>query len=198
VRLTTLIGLISILILSGCTSTQRPSNLENICDMFSERPDWHEAALDAQERWGTPVQIPMSIIYQESTFVHDAQPPFEWFLFIPLGRPSTAYGYPQAKDETWDEYIQEANNWGADRDDFADAVDFIAWYVNKTQRIVGTSKWDGYAQYLAYHEGRGGYARKTYVKKKWLMNTAKRVDQRARRYSAQYRKCKDSLDTGWF
>lgn len=183
-------------ILTGCATT-RPSNLDNMCSIFEQRTDWYEAALEAQERWGTPIQVPMSIIYQESSFRHDAQPPMRYFLFIPYGRASTAYGYPQAKDETWDEYIKETDNWGADRDDFADAVDFIAWYVNKTHRITGVSKWDGYSQYLAYHEGRGGFSRGTHRHKNWLLNTARRVDERAKSYSAQYRGCKDDLDS-WF
>jgi hypothetical protein len=166
--------------------------------MFSQREDWYEDALEAQERWGTPIQVPMSIIYQESSFRHDARPPMRYFLFIPYGRASTAYGYPQAKDETWDEYINETGNWGADRDDFGDAIDFIAWYVNKTQRINGVSKWDAYNQYLAYHEGRGGFSRGSHQSKTWLINTARVVDERAKRYSAQYRSCKDDLDSGWF
>ncbi len=194
----TLVAALGMSILMGCTSTQRPNNLDNICDMFTEREDWYEAALDAQERWGTPIQVPMSIIYQESSFIHDARPPMKYMLFIPVGRGSSAYGYPQAKDETWDEYVREAGRWGADRDDFDDAIDFIAWYVAKSQRVLGISKWDAYDQYLAYHEGRGGFSRSTYKSKAWLMNTARRVDDRAKRYSAQYRACKDDLSTGWF
>ncbi|NVK11384.1 MAG: hypothetical protein HWD83_05230 [Gammaproteobacteria bacterium] len=188
-----------ILTLSGCIGPgSRPSDLDNLCEMFSQREDWYEDALEAQERWGTPIQVPMSIIYQESSFRHDARPPMRYFLFIPYGRASTAYGYPQAKDETWDEYISETGNWGADRDDFGDAIDFIAWYVNKTQRINGVSKWDAYNQYLAYHEGRGGFSRGSHQGKTWLINTARVVDERAKRYSAQYRSCKDDLDSGWF
>ena len=191
-----LIGVSLCAFITGCATT-RPNNLDNMCSIFEQRSDWYEAALDAQERWGTPIQVPMSIIYQESSFRHDAQPAMRYFLFIPSGRPSTAYGYPQAKDETWDEYIRETGNWGADRDDFDDAIDFIAWYVNKTQRITGVSKWDAYNQYLAYHEGRGGYSRGSHQSKTWLLNTARRVDDRAKAYSAQYRACKDDLDS-WF
>ena len=191
-----LIGISVSALITGCATT-RPNNLDNMCSIFEQRSDWYEAALESQERWGTPIQVPMSIIYQESSFHHDAQPAMRYFLFIPYGRPSTAYGYPQAKDETWEEYIRETSNWGADRDDFEDAIDFVAWYVNKTQRITGVSKWDAYNQYLAYHEGRGGFSRGSYQNKTWLLNTARRVDDRAKSYSAQYRGCKDDLDS-WF
>jgi hypothetical protein len=37
--------------------------------------------------------VQMAIMKQESAFVADARPPRDWFLgFIPLGRPSSAYG----------------------------------------------------------------------------------------------------------
>lgn len=92
---------------------------------------------------------------RESSFVHDAQPPMQYFLFIPTGRASSAYGYAQVKDETWADYQRETGNGWSDRDDFADAIDFMGWYTHKAQRLNGTSKWDAYGQYLNYHEGWG-------------------------------------------
>ena len=61
----------------------------------------------------------------------------------------------------------------------------------------GISKWDAYNQYLAYHEGHGGYKRKTFRNKDWLVKVAKKVDQRARDYGAQLKRCESSLDKGW-
>ena len=55
------------------------------------------------------------------------------------GRVSSAYGYAQAKDETWADYKREAGGWGASRDDFADALDFMGWYIQKSQRVNGVS-----------------------------------------------------------
>lgn len=93
-----------------------------------------------QQRWGAPVQVPMAMMYQESSFKHDALPPRYYFLgFIPWGRVSSAYGYAQAKDETWADYKREAGGWGASRDDFADALDFMGWYIQKSQRVNGVS-----------------------------------------------------------
>ncbi len=141
-----------LLALSGC-ATQPPAHPENLCEIFREKPKWHEAALKVQKRWGGTIQVPMAMMYQESSFRHDALPPRYYFLgFIPWGRVSSAYGYAQAKDETWADYKKEAGGWGADRDDFADALDFMGWYMNKTYSVNRVSKWDAYAQYLNYHE----------------------------------------------
>jgi len=35
---------------------------------------------------------------------------------------------------TWDDYIKESGNWGADRDDFDDAIDFMGWFIYKTNK----------------------------------------------------------------
>lgn len=191
--------IVSAALLSGCASTTRPTQPLNLCSIFEQHPHWYKKAVKAQKRWGTPIQVPLSIMYQESSFIHDARPPMEWFLFIPTGRASDAYGYPQAQDATWKEYKKEAGGWGSERDDFGDAFDFISWYVYKSQKVLGISKWDAKNQYLAYHDGRGGYKRGTYKKKAWLMKTAQKVQDRALRYSAQYRECKADLDDhGWF
>ena len=87
------------------------------------------------------------------------------------------------------------NRW-ADRDDFEDVVDFIGWYGDITHRKLGVSKWDAYRQYLAYHEGHGGYKRGSYKKKGWLLKVARRVDDRSKAYHAQLQACADDLDDG--
>ncbi len=184
--------------LTACSS-RPPAQPENLCQIFREKPEWHKAALKMNEKWGTPVHVVMAMMYQESSFVHDAQPPMQYFLFIPTGRASSAYGYAQVKDETWDDYQRETGNGWSDRDDFADAIDFMGWYTNKAQRLNGTSKWDAYGQYLNYHEGWGGYRRGSYRSKGWLMKVSRKVEARAQRYGAQYRQCKDRLPSGgWF
>ena len=185
-------------VLSGC-ATAPPKQPDNICKIFEEKEDWYYDARDAQDKWGSPKHVLMAMMYQESSFKHDAAPPMEYFLgFIPIGRASSAYGYSQAKTPTWQDYIRETGNSGADRDDFEDAIDFMAWFVNKTHKVNGISKWDAYAQYLNYHEGWGGYKRGTYRKKKWLMAVANKVKHRAGRYGAQLKKCEADLDKSWF
>lgn len=186
-----------ILTLSNCASNP-PRNPHNICSIFEEKSNWYEEARASEQRWGTPIHVQIAIIKQESAFQSEAQPPRRKLLgFIPWTRPSSAYGYPQAKDSTWDWYIAKTGNSGADRDDFSDAVDFVGWYTNLSQRTLGISKWDGYNQYLAYHEGHGGFKRKTYRRKKWLQSVARKVDNQSKRFATQLASCRDDLEDSW-
>jgi hypothetical protein len=184
------------LTLNAC-QTSPPRDINDSCEIFSDRSGWYRDANDAFERWGVPVQL--AIIYQESRFVHDAKPPRDTLLWvIPWGRITSAYGYAQVMDTTWDWYKKNAGNRGADRDDFADVVDFIGWYCNMSHQRLGISRDDAYRQYLAYHEGQGGYSRKSYLKKPWLMKVARKVEAQANRYQAQLARCRDELDKGWW
>ena len=179
-------------------SNSPPKNIRNSCAIFDEKDDWYASAHESYQNWGVPVQVQLAIIYQESRFVHDAKPPRRRLLWvIPWTRPSSAYGYGQIKDSTWDWYRDSTGNRWADRDDFDDVVDFIGWYGSISHRKLGISKWDAYNQYLAYHEGHGGYKRKTFRNEDWLIKVAKTVDQRARDYGTQLKQCQDSLDKGW-
>jgi len=188
----------SFIFLSSCSSVP-PKNPENICDIFEENPNWYFAAKDAKLKWGVPIHVPMSMMYQESSFKADATPPMDYLLgFIPIGRVSSAYGYSQAKTMTWSDYIRETDNSGADRDDFEDAMDFMGWYIYKTQKVNKVSKWDARNQYLNYHEGWGGFKRNTYLKKKWLVEVSNKVHLRALRYSAQLKKCEASIKQSWW
>lgn len=183
--------------LTAC-STPPPKDTSNICEIFKEHRSWYKAAAAARDKWGVPIQIPMSIMYQESSFKHNAKPPMRYFLgFIPYGRASDAYGYSQAKSGTWDDYVRETGRRWTSRADFDDAIDFMGWYIDKTHKVNKVSKWDGYAIYLNYHEGWGGYRRGTYKGKGWLVSVAKRVDERAKMYGAQLKTCEDDLKRGW-
>ena len=183
---------------SGC-ATSPPSRANDICDIFDEKRGWYDDAMDAQEKWGVPVQISMAIIRQESGFRATARPPRRKLLWIiPWTRPSSAYGYAQALDSTWALYKRETNSWFADRDDFGDAVDFVGWYVDKTYKMTGASKWNAYEQYLAYHEGQTGFKRGTWKRKTWLQNVARKVDANAKLYGGQLARCRDRLDRSWF
>jgi hypothetical protein len=181
---------IALLLLAAC-ATAPPRNVSNACAIFAEYDDWYPDAQAASRRWGVPLPVLLAIIHQESAFRSDAQPPRTWYLgFIPGPRPSSAYGYSQALDGTWDRYIAATGNHGADRDDFDDAVDFIGWYVNETAKRNRIAKSDAYRQYLAYHEGQEGFAKGSYRKKPWLMKRAKQVSEQAERYRTQLARCK--------
>ena len=189
-----------ILLVTSC-STYQPKQTDYICSIFHGETDWYETVRDSNKKWGTPIWVIMAIMHQESHFVSDARPDREWFLFIPLPRRSSAFGYAQAQNPAWEEYIKKTGNHGGDRDDFEDAVDFIGWYTHATQRTLGISKWDAYGQYLAYHEGRGGYKRSTYKKKPGLIKVANKVKSRAATYNTQLKTCKADLDdavNSWF
>ncbi|EAU53882.1 transglycosylase SLT domain-containing protein [Mariprofundus ferrooxydans] len=185
------------LMVSACASGP-PKHLNDGCAIFREKDDWYEYANDSFKRWGVPVHVQLAIIHQESRFRSKAKAPEDTLLgFIPWGRVSSAYGYAQVLDSTWETYKRATGNSGADRDDFEDITDFIGWYGNTSYRRLGISKWDAYNQYLAYHEGQGGWKRKTYKRKPWLIKVARKVERRAAMYRAQLARCKDDLDSGW-
>lgn len=185
-------------LLGGC-STRPPSNINDSCSIFEEKSNWYKAALATKKRYGTPIHVLMAIMHQESSFKHDAKPGKKYILWvIPWGRKSSAFGYAQVKDGTWDWYRKATGNRSADRDDFSDAIDFIGWYTSVSQRTLGISKWDAGKQYLAYHEGHGGYKRKSYNKKPWLVKVARKVGRNSKRYAAQLKKCESKLDKGFW
>ena len=187
-----------ILAISGCASAP-PKNVTNSCSIFNEKSSWYKATKNVREKYGTPIHVQLAIMRQESSFKQDAKPGRDFLMWvIPWGRKSSAYGYAQVLDGTWDWYREETGNRGADRDNFEDAADFIGWYTNISQRTLGISKWDAYNQYLAYHEGHGGYKRKTFLKKKWLMEVANKVDGYSQNYARQLQSCEDELGGGFW
>lgn len=175
--------------LGGCSSTEPPSNPEDLCSIFQEKDSWYAAAHKVHNRYGIPINVAMAIMYQESAYKADAQPPMRYFLFIPYGRASSAYGYAQAQDAAWDDYKSDAGSFFSERDNFDDALDFIGWYMQKTKKINGIQYSDAYNQYLNYHEGWTGYKRQTYNGKDWLLDVSRRVEQRAAKYKTQLLNC---------
>jgi len=194
-----LIAVSLLMLLAGCTASQ-PRDVNNICAIFEEKSGWYDDAADSRDEWGSPIPTMMAIMHQESRFKAKAKPPRKKiFGFIPGPRPSDAYGYSQALGSTWDGYKRSAGRYGADRDDFGDAIDFVGWYNAQSKRRSGIASNDTYSLYLAYHEGHGGFNRGTYRSKQWLINVARKVDRRAVSYRQQLQRCEESLkDDGWF
>lgn len=177
------------LLLVACAS-KPPSNVDNICHVFKQYPRWYHDAKDVEHRWKVPVAVQMAIIHQESKFDARAEPKRTKLLWvIPWKRPSTAYGYTQALRSTWDLYRKSNGNFFSSRNDFTDGVDFIGWYANQANQRAGIPRNDAYPLYLAYHEGVGGYMRKTYLKKPWLIQVARKVKARSFIYEAQLKQC---------
>lgn len=189
-----LLALLAIVTLASGCAVSPPSNPDDICSIFREKDDWYGEARDAEEKWGTPIPTMMAILHQESRFVQDARPPRTKILWIfPGPRPSDAYGYAQALGNTWRGYQRSTFNYGADRDDFGDAIDFVGWYNNTSARQCRIKSNDTYHLYLAYHEGHGGFNRRTFRNKTWLKNVSKKVSARAQKYRRQLNSCENSL-----
>jgi hypothetical protein len=168
-----------------------PRELDDACAITRERPQYLRAMRATERRWGVPVHVLMATIYQESKFIGNARTPHTYALgVIPMGRQSTAYGYSQALNGTWEEYQASAGSRRAKRDDIADAADFMGWYMDESSRSLGISKDDAEAQYLAYHEGRSGYASESYLGKPWLVEVAAAVGARADLYRDQLAYCR--------
>ena len=107
-----------------------------------------------------------------------------------MGRQSTAYGYSQALNATWEEYQNSAGGRRSTRDDIRDATDFMGWYMDESTQRLGISKTDAASQYLAYHEGRTGFANQSYLAKPWLVEVAARVGARSEMYREQLQYCR--------
>ncbi|MEM8978335.1 MAG: lytic transglycosylase [Pseudomonadota bacterium] len=189
------IGLILLCsVLIGCGgggSTKAPRNLDNACSILKQRPAFKKAFNRTERRWGVPVAVQMATIYQESKFISNARTPMQYALgVIPMGRQSSAYGYSQALDGTWDDYRKDRGRWGAKRNDIDDAADFMGWYMTQSVAKNGIPLNDARNQYLAYHEGHTGYARGSYRSKAWLGRVASEVGNRAVMYNVQLQDCR--------
>jgi len=175
--------------------TPPPTNPDDACRIFDERLDWYVAARDAKEEWGVSPALQLAIIHQESAFRAQARPARTRFLWIfPGPRPSSAYGYGQVVDATWERYRVRTGRIDADRDDFADVADFIGWYGSEIRRRTNLPLADSYGFYLSYHEGPGGFLRGSFEAKPWLMSVARRVAERSARYDRQLTRCRAQLD----
>ncbi len=183
-------GIYVLIFIASC-SNKKPRNINDVCEIFDQKHRWYKHAKKSEKKWGTPIHVQMAILHQESAFTYDAKPGRKKLLgFIPWKRKSSAYGYAQALNETWKEYKKSTKNRGADRDSFKDSIDFVGWYTSTTQRMTKVSKWDAYNQYLAYHEGRGGYLKGSHKQKPWLLKVARKVDNNAKQYAAQLKTCR--------
>src|SRR6056297_942197 len=141
-RVLVLLGLVAACGFGGGYGTA-PRHLNDACAIIDERPEYLRAFRAAERRWGVPVHVQMATIHQESKFVADARTPFRYVLgVLPMGRQSSAFGYSQALDATWDEYRKAENRRSAKRDRIKDASDFMGWYMNQTRDRNGVALTD--------------------------------------------------------
>ncbi len=174
-----------------------PRQPDDICAIFNERRGWYHAARRSFEKWGVPESVQMAVIYHESSFRARVRPRRRILWVLPGPARSSAYGYAQVLDSTWQQFRDVTGQPKAGRHRFPDVTEFIGWYGGELKRIAGVTKTDPYNFYLAYHEGPGGYARGSHLNKPWLLKVAKKVESRASMYQRQYEACEDGLRSRW-
>ena len=176
-------------------SSNKLINTADSCIIFEEKKHWYNSTKKSYEKWNVPIALQLAIINQESSFQQFAKPKRKKILgFIPLNRPSTAFGYAQITNPTWNWYKKSNNKMNASRANFSDVTDFIGWYSNQSKKMLGISKKDFYNQYLAYHEGHTGWKNNSFISKKWLINVAKKVENNANKYNNQLKQCEKQLN----
>ena len=195
-RLEKILILSSILLIFivACSSIDN-INTADSCIIFEEKRNWYNSTKKSFNKWNVDIAFQLAIVNQESSFQQFAKPKRKkLFGLIPTNRPSTAFGFAQVTNPTWDWYKSRTNNTNASRANFADITDFIGWYVNQSNKMLGISKSDYYNQYLAYHEGHQGWKNKTYNSKKWLLKVAKNVETNTNKYNNQLIDCEKKLN----
>lgn len=187
--LATLVGGFTVLVPAA------PTDQSNICRIFQAQPQWYDYARASEQRWGTPIATQMAFVHYESSFQSHVRPPrTRLFGVIPWVRPSSAYGYAQAQDPAWQEYL-DATGDGlfVQRTQLEHALDFIGWYNHLSHVRLGIALSDARQLYLAYHEGRTGFLERSYLNKPDVSSLAKRVAARAARYNQQLQECEAEL-----
>lgn len=190
------ITLLVLLLLSFIPYTNLPPhNSNNACAIFKQYPRWYWDTLHVQEQYGIPISVQLAIIKQESNFHAAALTRHHHLLGItlPWTHISSAKGYAQILDSTWEEYKKSTHHYYANRDSFNTAVHFIGWYAQRISVETGISNNNARDLYLAYHEGIKGYNQVSYQSKPWLIKRADQVQKQALRYELQLASCKNSL-----
>jgi hypothetical protein len=188
------VAVVATVVASSCATTPQPDSAQiaDACKLLTDNKAWYKSLRASAKEWGAPMGYQLAVIRQESTFDRKAKAPRgerKWFGLVQGDRLSSAEGYSQALDATWEMYKDKTGNSGADRRNFKDSVDFIGWYFNTTGQRTGVGQYDYKAHYLAYHEGQSGYLQGSWKNKQWLIQTADRVASAAARYEGQISDC---------
>lgn len=147
------------------------------CALLAARPHWREALALTRHEWQIQPWYVLAFMHQESSFHPTAM------------SKSQAYGYAQVKAPTWDWYMLKRGRKNVSRERFDDAVDFIGWYAHQNVARNGVDLNDVKNQYLAYHEGLGGFESGSYLAKPWLVEISDKVADRAMFYKGQLLEC---------
>ncbi len=197
IKLSRLIAVVCLVVfVTSCSTTpttaskgraeSKPKNVDNICEIFSEKTKWIEPTKRSYNKWGIPVELMMAIIRHESSFRSQARP-----IDKNGKRLSSAYGYSQAIDGTWKIYQRENNKPKADRTQFSDAIDFVGWYSSKSiAKGQDISPFDVNALYVFYHDGWGALPEDgSRELKPEVLKVAAKIYKQTLLYHRQLKKC---------
>ena len=181
-----------IFFITSCSSWSTiPSDQTNACSIIKNKRSWYRALQKTEKKWGITKGTQLSFILTESNFRPRAKTQRKYiFGFIPSGRLSSAFGYAQAIDSTWEWYKKSTNNRYASRTSFRDSTDFIGWYINQSEKKLNLSKNDVYNHYLAYHQGHKGFKNRSYARKPNLISVAKKTARKSIVFEEQLKKCR--------
>ena len=87
------------------------------------------------------------------------------------------------------DYEKQTDRWFTDRDNFADAMDFIGWYNHRSHKELGIPKHDAYHLYIAYYAGPTGYRQGRWKSSPTIKSYAAKVRDQAARYARQMQRC---------
>ena len=128
---------LSITFILSCSSVNTLNTVDG-CILFGEKRFWYKDAKKSYDKWNVPISTQLAFINQESSFIQFANPERKKLIgIIPWKRPSTAFGYAQVIDPTWDWYKKKTGNFNASRANFGDVTDFIGWYINHSKEMIG-------------------------------------------------------------
>ena len=98
------------MIMSACHQhIAPPHNIDDACVIVHHHDEWRSALVKGKRDSRVPTALILAIIRQESSFRAEIRPAMRYFLgFIPIGRASSAYGYAQVIDSTW-QWYQKSN-----------------------------------------------------------------------------------------
>ena len=165
------------------TPESRNFQISNACTILEANPQWASDLNRVHNQWGVRPETLLAMIRQESSFRYDARP-------IKNGkRLSSAYGFAQALDGTWEHYQQETGLTHHRRDNFAHASYFMGWYIDHINKVNKVSKHDVKNLYYSYHDGPTAASRGSYLKKPWLIKVGVRMERHAADYEKQLDHC---------
>ena len=147
------LAMLAVLLASG-SANAAPKDPNNICTILAQNKrlvyrSCESSALGTADAYRFSVYTSRIVICGQGETA--AQKGFA--VLAVWRRSSSAYGYAQATDEAWKDYKKDTGRRFVQRDDFADALDFIGWYNDRSHKRLKLRKNDAYRLYLAYYNG---------------------------------------------